>query len=161
MQWISWLAENRLAYQEGLCCMELVTMWMEDLRFSHWCCWGCRFSGMCHQVIFWRVLVPWLSSSLRRVVVLLPGLGLLDLWRGWQFSPLQQELLSHLHSITFQQIWIILLMFKVCKSVHHCTIQINQPTGCNNFSSLLFDVYVQLNMFWASSRPSSGAQQLR
>jgi hypothetical protein len=30
--------------------------------------------------------------------------------------------------------------FKVCKSVHRHTIQINQPTGCNNFSSLLLDV---------------------
>jgi len=37
-------------------------------------------------------------------------------------------------------------------------IQINQPTRCNNSSSLLLDVYVQLNMFRASSRPSSGAQ---
>jgi len=27
------------------------------------------------------------------------------------------------------------------------TIQINQSTRCNNFSSLLLDVYVQLNMF--------------
>jgi len=44
--------------------------------------------------------------------------------------------------------------------VHHHTIQINQPTRCNNFSRLLFDVYVQLNMFQGSSRPSSGAQQL-
>jgi len=50
---------------------------------------------------------------------------------------------------------------KVCKSVHHHTIQTNQPTKCNNFSSLLLDVYVQLNMFRASSRPSSGAQQLQ
>jgi len=50
---------------------------------------------------------------------------------------------------------------KVCKSVHHHTIQINQPTRCNNFSSLLPDVYLQLNMFRASSRPSSGAQQLQ
>jgi hypothetical protein len=40
-------------------------------------------------------------------------------------------------------------------------IQINQPTRCKNFSSLLLDVYVQLNMFWASSRLSSGAQQLQ
>ena len=41
--------------------------------------------------------------------------------------------------------------------------QINQPTRCNNFSSLLLDVYsyVQLNMFRASSRPSSGAQELQ
>jgi hypothetical protein len=45
--------------------------------------------------------------------------------------------------------------------VHHHTIQINQPTRCNNFSSLLLDVYLQLNMFQASSRPLSGAQQLQ
>ena len=51
--------------------------------------------------------------------------------------------------------------FKVCKSVHYHTVQINQPTSCNNFCSLLLDVYVQLNMFRASSRPSSGAQQLQ
>jgi len=44
--------------------------------------------------------------------------------------------------------------FKVCKSMHHHTIQINQPTRCNNFSSLLLVIYVQLNMFRASSRPS-------
>ena len=37
--------------------------------------------------------------------------------------------------------------FKVCKSVHHHTIQINQPTRYNIFSSLLLDVYVHLNMF--------------
>ena len=36
-----------------------------------------------------------------------------------------------------------------------------QPTRCNNFSSLLLDVYVQLNMFRASSRLSSGAQNLQ
>jgi hypothetical protein len=53
------------------------------------------------------------------------------------------------------------IVFKVCKSEHHQTLQINQPTRCNNFSSLLRDVYVQLNMFWASSSPSSGAQQLQ
>jgi len=53
--------------------------------------------------------------------------------------------------------------FKVCKSVHHHKFQINRPTGCNKFSSLLLDVYsyVQLNVFRAPSRPSSGAQQLQ
>ena len=51
--------------------------------------------------------------------------------------------------------------FKVCKSVHHHTVQINQQTRCNSFSSLLLDIYVQLNMFRTSSRPSSGAQQLQ
>jgi hypothetical protein len=50
--------------------------------------------------------------------------------------------------------------FNVCKSVHHHTIQINQPTRCSNLSSLLLDVYVGLNMFWASSHLSSGAQHL-
>jgi hypothetical protein len=40
-------------------------------------------------------------------------------------------------------------------------IQIIQPTTCNNFSSLLLDVYVQLSMFQASSRPLSGAQLLQ
>ena len=35
--------------------------------------------------------------------------------------------------------------------------QINQPTRCNSFTSLLLDVYVWLNMFWAPPRPSSGA----
>jgi hypothetical protein len=40
-------------------------------------------------------------------------------------------------------------------------IQINQSTSYNSFSCLLFDVYVQLNMFRASLRPTSGAQQLQ
>jgi hypothetical protein len=44
---------------------------------------------------------------------------------------------------------------------HRLSIQINQPTRRNNSSSLLLDVYLQLNMFRASSRPSSGAQQLQ
>jgi hypothetical protein len=36
-------------------------------------------------------------------------------------------------------------------------IQINQPTRCNSFTSLLLDVYVWLNMFRAPPRPWSGA----
>jgi hypothetical protein len=35
--------------------------------------------------------------------------------------------------------------------------QLNQPTRCSNFSSLLLDIYIQLNMFRVSSCPSSGA----
>jgi hypothetical protein len=31
--------------------------------------------------------------------------------------------------------------FKVCKSMHHHTVQINQLTRCNNFSSLLTFMY--------------------
>ena len=59
---------------------------------------------------------------------------------------------------------VVVFKFKICKSVkfvHRRTFQINQPNGCNSFSSLFLDVYVQLNMFRASSRPSSGAQQLQ
>jgi len=100
---------------------------------------------------------------------------------------------------------LMYLKFKVCKSVHHRSFQINQPTRCNNFSSLLLDVYSMysstcfgrphahhqelnncssslwfyiwsvvvavllvvvgparmLNMLRASSRPSSGTQQLQ
>jgi len=37
------------------------------------------------------------------------------------------------------------------------SIQINQPSRCNSFTSLLLDVYVQLNLFRAPLRPSSGA----
>jgi len=32
------------------------------------------------------------------------------------------------------------LKFYICKSVDHYTIQINQPTRCNSFASLLLDV---------------------
>ena len=47
--------------------------------------------------------------------------------------------------------------FDVGRSVHDHTIQINEPTRCNSFTSLLLDVYVSLNMFRAPPRPSSGA----
>jgi hypothetical protein len=40
-------------------------------------------------------------------------------------------------------------------------IQINQPTTCINLSDLLIIVQIQLNMFRASSCPSSGAYQLQ
>jgi len=57
-------------------------------------------------------------------------------------------------------IWVFhpqFFKFDVRKSVHHHTIQINQPTRCNSFTSLLFDVYVWLNMFRAPLRLSSEA----
>ena len=41
------------------------------------------------------------------------------------------------------------------KSVHHHKIQINQPTRCNSFTSLLLDVYVWLNMFRAPLHPAA------
>jgi hypothetical protein len=39
-------------------------------------------------------------------------------------------------------------------SVYKVSIQISQPTRCNNFTSLLLDVLVWLNMFRAPTRPS-------
>ena len=40
-------------------------------------------------------------------------------------------------------------------------IQINQPTICISLSDLLLVVHIQLNMFRASSCPSSGAYKLQ
>jgi hypothetical protein len=54
----------------------------------------------------------------------------------------------------------ILILFDVRKSVHHHAIQINQPTRCNSFTSLLCDVYVWVNIFWALPRPIIRSLQL-
>ena len=43
----------------------------------------------------------------------------------------------------------------------HQRIQINQPTSCINLSDLLLVVQIQLNLFRASSCPSSGAYKLQ
>jgi hypothetical protein len=51
--------------------------------------------------------------------------------------------------------------FEVRKSMHHHTIQINQPTRCNSFTGLLLVVFVWLSMFRAPLRPSSGAYNCR
>jgi hypothetical protein len=51
--------------------------------------------------------------------------------------------------------------FKVCKSLYHHTIQINHQLDVTIFSVYYPDFYLQLNVFRASSRPLSGAQQLQ
>jgi len=43
------------------------------------------------------------------------------------------------------------LQKRMCLQNVYIILQINQPTRCNNFSSLLLDVYVQLSIFRASS----------
>jgi hypothetical protein len=48
---------------------------------------------------------------------------------------------------------------KFCISMHRHIMQLNHPTRCKFFSSFLLYVYVQLNMFRASSPLSSGAEQ--
>ena len=54
-----------------------------------------------------------------------------------------------------------IVKFKVCKTVHHHTIQINHQLDATVSPVYYPDVYLQLNMFRASSRPSSGTQQLQ
>jgi len=72
---------------------------------------------------------------------------------------------SHPYNTTGRIIFLYILIFISFKIFRYeisvKPIQINQSTGCNNFSSLLLDVYEQLIMFRASSRPSLGAQQLQ
>ena len=57
--------------------------------------------------------------------------------------------------------WVHIGLCIQYNTIQYSSIHINQPTRCNNFTSLLFDVYLQLNMFRASSHPSSGTQQLQ
>jgi hypothetical protein len=46
--------------------------------------------------------------------------------------------------------------------VHHRACNSNKsPTWCDNFPVYYPDVCLQLNMFWAFSRPSSGGQRLQ
>jgi len=77
-------------------------------------------------------------------------------WQQKSFLPIEgnTKYMSAINSNIAMKFWI---QFDVRNSVPHHTIQINQPTRCNNFWSLLLDVYVRLNMFRASPRPSSGA----
>jgi hypothetical protein len=50
-------------------------------------------------------------------------------------------------------------LIRLYKSTYYIMFNSNKsPTRCNNFSVYYPDVYLQLNMFRASSRPSSGAQ---
>jgi len=49
------------------------------------------------------------------------------------------------------------ILSKVCKSVHHHTIQIHQPTRCNNLSGLLLDIVYSSTCF---RRPHAHPQEL-
>jgi hypothetical protein len=65
----------------------------------------------------------------------------------------------HYRAEAVYQLAISITNFLVMRTLTNSvtTIQIIQPTRCNSFTSLLLDVYVCLNMFRASPRPSSGA----
>jgi hypothetical protein len=62
-------------------------------------------------------------------------------------------------SNTWHRFYFVLVCIAAyaCSEIKCLKIQINQPTRCNSFTSLLFDVYVWLNMFWVLLCPSSGA----
>jgi len=62
-------------------------------------------------------------------------------------SDLHIIIICYHNYIGYLQLYTRNKTFKVCKPVHHHTIQINQQTRCNSFTSLLLDVYVWLNMF--------------
>jgi hypothetical protein len=49
------------------------------------------------------------------------------------------------------------ISFERIKCIYVYLIPINQLTRCNNFTNLLLDLYVWLNMFRVLLRPSSGA----
>jgi hypothetical protein len=89
-----------------------------------------------------------------------------DMYMG-DLRHIHDPVLSSLKMEGIRLLFLIVEWFRHVKTVNlkfvcTCiiTIQINQPTRCNNFPSLLIDVYLQLNTFRASSRPLSGAQQL-
>jgi hypothetical protein len=57
---------------------------------------------------------------------------------------------------------ILLLLVSLSRTTRSIYFNSNKsPTRCKNFSFYYPDVYLQLNMFWAFSRPSSGAQWLQ
>jgi hypothetical protein len=66
---------------------------------------------------------------------------------SWNGKCRKADLLAKEQSTWMNRVWFMTTY----------VFQINQPTRCNSFTSLLLDVYVWLNMFRAPPRPSSGA----
>jgi len=78
------------------------------------------------------------------------------------FSPkCERDQVSETQITAIKTVLMSILVFVFQHSRQEEEIPINQTTKCNNFPSLLPDVYVRLNMFRASSRPSSEAQRLQ
>ena len=70
--------------------------------------------------------------------------------------------LSYCQPMHLQKIFF-LCNFTYYPSITYCKKLIlpnsnNSPTRCNSFTVYYPDVYLQPNMFWAFSRPSSGAE---
>jgi hypothetical protein len=100
-------------------------------RGRFWSTAGRSFEKRLHSIIRCRAVCSIFSGQLQSGVC-----AFFILWRYERKQP-----------------WFVWLH----NSVRLSRIQINQPTRCNSFTSLLLDVYVWLNMFRAPLRPSSGA----
>jgi hypothetical protein len=114
-------------------------VWPESKVFPHTCLW---YTQLMSSLTFW---LPWtLQISLLDVMCYAFIFGWSELF------PLRDASNVYRFFIPLSD-WI------------HCCriIPINQPTRCDNFPSLLLDVYVRPSVFQASSRPSSGAYQLQ
>ena len=139
--------------------------------------WGCDTSGnilLCGVALrrtcrCFTVLKTQICVTLRNVLIMSLSrvhclLSKQKNNRATNKSPIVSKALSLVsgerHSIYVRKKFENLILFFPKKN-SPSIIQINQPTRRNNFSSLLRDVYLQLNMFRESSRPSSGAQQLQ
>jgi hypothetical protein len=83
----------------------------------------------------------------------------------FKFNPLNAELNPICHLLALLGNHPILhvnrIRVKVYKSVHHHTVSNKSTNLMKKFIQFITDIYLQLNMFWVSSRPSSGAQQLQ
>ena len=95
----------------------------------------------------------------------------LSIWRSWNPMGILHWKLIHEHLDFIVQSFLTGMKFcSFCRIFYmtrfYCSFMNmyrysnKSPTRCNNFSGILLDVYLRLNMFRASSRPSSGAQQL-
>jgi hypothetical protein len=74
--------------------------------------------------------------------------------------PLRSRL-SPVHDLTSDSLQMHFIVYHLLLGLSSCrfskTIQVIQPTRYKSFTSLLLDVYVWLNMFRESPRPTSGA----
>ena len=66
-----------------------------------------------------------------------------------------------LASLQAHYLWNYFVIFKVCKSVHHRTIQINHQPHATIFQFIILTFIHSSTCFGRFSRPSSGAQWLQ
>jgi len=118
---------------------------------------------------FWRLRMQYgLKSRYSLLPLTLSTFGNFFLYNEWfvfhHNTYIPTYIHTRMHKNTCHKNRILSFLFRMnlsAPAAELLTIQINQPTRCKNSSRLLHDVYVQLNKFRASSRPSSGAQQLQ